>query len=82
MMTSGVDGHDDRGNPLRQKVQGAVMSTHYQSVCANAFTISHYQTPNSFKPNTTVSARLTPKTIPADFLADSLSLPKCRSRAR
>src|SRR5690606_41487452 len=77
-----INGHDDGRAALNDEIKGAVVGTDHQTFCAETLLSCHYQAPNSLRPNTTVRARLTPKTIPADFCAETLSMPMCRSSTR
>src|SRR5690606_30926946 len=77
-----VDGHDDGRAALNDEIEGAVMRPYHEAFRAKTLLSRHYHAPNSLRPNTTVRARLTPKTIPADFCIDAFSVPICRSNTR
>src|SRR5690606_30309987 len=62
----GIDGHDDGRDVLYDEVECAVVCTDDKPLLAQALLI-HYHTPKSLRPRTTVSARLTTRTVPADF---------------
>src|SRR5690606_34426749 len=71
----GVDRHDDGGRALDDEIARAIVGADDQAPAADAFLVGHYQTPNSFKPNTTVSPRPTPSTRAPERWEGSRALP-------
>src|SRR5690554_4045873 len=63
----GIDGHNDSRAALYDEIESAVVRAYDKTLRAKTLLSSHYHAPNSLRPNTTVRARLTPKTTPADF---------------